>query len=260
MADSEAYYANDGAFYIGQTPPQAKPVRSIVRNVKGWGSVLGFSGTNMRYVTITKSKFFNNALGIAPNALDSEKYPPAEDNIITDNDIFWNNFQFWKGAPFAQPHEGSTGALAPAGTGIILLGGRGNRIENNRFFGNFLAGIVMIDGILLQDPENQDAVSLDRNTIRNNEFGKGGTDLNGRAFVYDGSGSDNCFSGNTGAETTFPADASRFPACPYSGSNVVSGSDRATMLGWIGQNAVSAWATHPHPAMKGYKPLETWTK
>ena len=26
MADSEAYYANDGAFYIGQTPPQAKPL------------------------------------------------------------------------------------------------------------------------------------------------------------------------------------------------------------------------------------------
>src|SRR3954467_14644964 len=35
MLNSEAYYVNDGAFYIGQTPPQAKPIRSIVRNVSG---------------------------------------------------------------------------------------------------------------------------------------------------------------------------------------------------------------------------------
>ena len=54
MANSEAYYDNDAGFYIGQTPQQAKPIRSIVRNVDGWGNPIGFSGTNMRYVTITK--------------------------------------------------------------------------------------------------------------------------------------------------------------------------------------------------------------
>ena len=30
MRDSEAYYNNDAGFYIGQTPAQAKPMRSIV--------------------------------------------------------------------------------------------------------------------------------------------------------------------------------------------------------------------------------------
>ena len=99
MLNSEAYYANDGAFYIGQTPPQAKPVRTIVSNVAGWGSPLGFSATNMRYVTITKSRFYNNAAGIVPNALDSEKFPPPEDNVIVDNDIFWNNFNYHQGKP-----------------------------------------------------------------------------------------------------------------------------------------------------------------
>ena len=99
ILNSEAYYVNDGAFYIGQTPPQAKPIRTIVRNVSGWGSPLGFSATNMRYVTITKSRFYNNAIGIAPNALDTEKYPPAEENVIIDNDIFWNNFNFHQGKP-----------------------------------------------------------------------------------------------------------------------------------------------------------------
>src|SRR3954471_17942097 len=122
MLNSEAYYVNDGAFYSGQTPPQAKPIRTVVKNVSGWGSPLGFSATNMRYVTITKSRFFNNALGIAPNALDSEKFPPAEDNVIIDNDIFWNNFNFHRGAPFPKPTAGSTGDIVPVGTGVILLG------------------------------------------------------------------------------------------------------------------------------------------
>src|SRR5918995_251164 len=61
ILNSEAYYVNDGAFYIGQTPPQVNAVRTIVRNVEGWGSPIGFSATNMRYVTITKSRFYNNA-------------------------------------------------------------------------------------------------------------------------------------------------------------------------------------------------------
>ena len=30
-------------FYIGQTPPQDKPMQTIVRNVDGWGSPIGFS-------------------------------------------------------------------------------------------------------------------------------------------------------------------------------------------------------------------------
>jgi plastocyanin len=256
MADSEAYYVNDGAFYIGQTPPQAKPIRSLVRNVSGWGSALGFSGTNMRYVTITKSRFFNNALGIAPNALDSEKYPPAEDNVIVDNDIFWNNFDFHKGAPFPQPKAGSTADIVPIGTGIILLGGRGNRVENNRIFGNFLTGVALIDGILLQ--KNPDAISLDNNQLTGNQFGAGGSDVNGRDIAYDGSGNGNCFSGNQLSAPTFPADPARFPACPFSAANGLSNDDRATMLSWVGENALTAWNHHAHPARKGVTPLEVY--
>ena len=139
ILDSEAYYVNDGAFYIGQTPPQDKPKRTMVRNVEGWGSPIGFSATNMRYVTITKSRFYNNAIGIVPNALDSEKFPPPEGNAIVDNEIFWNNFNFHEGKPpFTPPAPQATGNLVPIGTGILLLGGRDHLIENNRIYGNFL--------------------------------------------------------------------------------------------------------------------------
>ena len=92
MTNDEAYYNTDAGFYIGQTPVQVKPKTTIVKNISSWGNILGWSGTNMRYVTITKSFFFNNATGLVPNALVSELFPPEEDNVITDTDIYWNNY------------------------------------------------------------------------------------------------------------------------------------------------------------------------
>jgi len=253
ILNSEAYYVNDGSFYIGQTPPQDKPVRTLVKNISGWGSPLGFSATNMRYVTITKSRFYNNALGIAPNALDSEKYPPAEDNVIIDNDIFWNNFNFHKGKPpFAVRQEG-TAALAPVGTGILLLGGRGNRIENNRIFGNYLTGVAAVEGVLLKDGSASRALS--NNVIQNNQFGLGGTDLNGYDISFDGNGTNNCFA-MAGVTSTFPTDGSTFAGC--GATNAFNKDVQNAMLGWIGENSTKVWKQHPHPAKPGFTPLEVF--
>jgi parallel beta-helix repeat protein len=251
ILNSEAYYVNDGAFYIGQTPPQTSPIRTMVRNVKGWGSPLGFSATNMRYVTITKSKFFNNALGIAPNALDGEKYPPAEDNVIIDNDIFWNNFNFHEGNPPFAKRDTGVAALAPVGTGIILLGGRGNRIENNRIHGNYLAGVIAVESILVE--KTPEARVLRNNVIQNNTWGLNGTDLNGHDVMYDGSGTNNCF---TGATSTFPEDGSTFAGC--GATNAFSAAVQGTMLGWAGPGALNGWVKRPHPAITGYTPLEVF--
>jgi parallel beta helix pectate lyase-like protein len=248
MLNSEAYYVNDGAFYIGQTPPQDKPVQSLVRNVTGWGSPIGFSATNMRYVTITKSRFYNNGTGIVPNALDSEKFPPPEDNVITDNDIFWNNFNFHKGKPPFPVREEGTAALVPVGTGILLFGGRGNRVENNRIYGNFLGGVAAIDGFLVT--KTPEAVSLDRNTVRGNQFGLNGTDTNGYDIVYDGSGSQNCF---TLAPTDTVLDRSTLSPC--TGKNPFNSATRTQMVQWTGEGAVSGWKMHDHPPKKGIKPL-----
>jgi hypothetical protein len=251
ILNSEAYHVNDGAFYIGQTPPQDKPKQTLVRNVDGWGSPIGFSATNMRYVTITKSRFYNNAVGIVPNALDSEKFPPDEHNVIVDNDIFWNNLNFHEGDPPFEPRETGTAALVPIGTGILLLGGRDHRIEDNRIFGNFLGGVAAIDSILLPDPATN---TLDRNVIRDNAFGRGGTDINGYDVVYDGSGSDNCFTLGA-SDTTFPEDRSTVGFCA-TGKNLFSKPAQDQMVAWIGANALNGWKRHAHPPYKGFKPLE----
>jgi hypothetical protein len=253
MLNSEAYYVNDGAFYIGQTPPQDKPKPSLVKNVRGWGSPIGFSATNMRYVTITKSRFYNNAVGIVPNALDSEKFPPPEKNVITGNEIFWNNFNFHKGKPPFRVRDEGTAALVPIGTGILLLGGRGHLIENNRIYGNYLGGVAAIDSILL--PEDSPARSLDDNTVRNNAFGLGGADTNGYDLVYDGSGSDNCFT-LAATDTTFPANRSTFANC---GNGPVLASAREQMLKWTAEGALTGWRSPTgHPPKPGYTPIEVF--
>jgi hypothetical protein len=248
MLNSEAFYVNDGAFYIGQTPPQDKPIQTLVRNVDGWGSPIGFSATNMRYVTITKSRFYNNAVGIVPNALDSEKFPPPEDNVITDNEIFWNNFNFHQGNPPFEVRDSGTAALVPIGTGILLLGSRDTRVENNRIYGNFLGGFAALDSFLV--PKNPEAAELRGNTLRNNAFGLNGTDTNGLDVVYSGNGTDNCFT--IGATDTA---LDRSTLSPCSGKNTFSQSAQDQMLSWAGENATKGWKMHDHPPKKGIKPL-----
>ncbi len=260
MSDSEAFYANDGAFYIGQTPPQDKPRRSIVSNLDGWGSVVGFSGTNMRYVTITKSRFYNNGVGIAPNSLSSEKYPPEEDNVMRDNDIFWNNFNYYKRTPFAKRRTATGDFPYPTGVGVFLLGGRRNLLEGNRIFGNYLAGVAGAEALTLSD-EDVAAKALEDNAVRGNSFGLNGTDRNGRDIVFEGGGKGNCFAGNIGVESVVPADRSTMPECPFTGENPFVEAVRTEAIGWVTQpDKEASWIKYQHAARSGVNPpLEHWS-
>jgi hypothetical protein len=260
MSNSEAFYHNDAGFYVGQTPPQTRPKRTTIKNVVSWGNVLGYSGTNSRYVTITKSKFFNNGVGLVPNVLESEKFMPHEDNAIVDNDIFWNNFNYYAGAPF-KIQASATGGLYPVGTGVLLFGGKTTRVEDNRFYGNWLVGYGAVSQFLLK-PENTAFGLLEGNQVRNNTFGlAGGADKNGRDLFYDGSGSANCFEGNATQSPNVPADNSTIAACPKTDANAFNEAARNEGLSWVGDSTHEAfWVKGGgHTAIEGITPLEHWT-
>lgn len=140
----------------------------------------------MHYVTITKSDWYNNGLGIVPNALASEKYAPPSDNVIASNRIFWNNFNYYAGAPFKLRPETTGDTPYPVGTGMLLFGSQDTLVEKNRVYGNWLAGFGAVEQVLLageKDPKLQEAAVLRSNTVRDNRFGLGGDDLNGRDMV-----------------------------------------------------------------------------
>jgi hypothetical protein len=258
MRRDTAAWNNDSGFYVGQTPKQTKPVRTILSDLVSYGNVLGYSGTNSRYVTITKSKWFNNGLGIVPNALDSEKLPPPEENVITDNDIFWNNFDYYKGAPFKLRPPATGDVPYPTGVGVLLFGGRNNKITNNRIFGNYLLGAGMIEQFLLKNPDDGTLVG---NEITGNQFGLNGTDLNGRDIGYDGNGTGNCVSDNTGAASVTPEDGHTLVPCPFGGANTFDEAARNTAVGWaIAPDQETNWIRHDHAPQGDIKPLEIFSK
>jgi hypothetical protein len=193
-----------------------------------------------------------------PNALDSEKWAPPEDNVITDNDIYWNNFNYYRGAPFTLDRANTEGVPFPVGIGVFLFGGRRTLIENNRIFGNYMSGVAMFQQVLLKQV---DAQSLEGNVVMHNEFGKGGTDPNGRDLFYDGDGSGNCFSDNTGVRVTLPDDPEMFPACPMSGANKFDAHAQETAINWtVGDPTHEAnWIVSPHTTIAGRDALEHWT-
>ena len=217
-------------------------------------------GTNSRYVTITKSKWFNNGVGIVPNALDSEKFPPPEENVITDNDIFWNNFDYYKGAPFKLRPPATGDVPYPTGVGVLLFGGRNNTITNNRIYGNWLLGAGMIEQFLLKNPDDGTLVG---NQITDNQFGLNGTDLNGRDIGYDGNGSGNCVSGQhrRGLDHARRT-AARSSPCPFAGAeHVQRGSPQHGRR--LGDRARPVGQLHPPrprgPAGQRIKPMEIYS-
>jgi hypothetical protein len=258
ILNSEAFFNKDAGFYIGQTPKQTKPRRSIVRGIRSWGNAIGWSGTNMRYVTISSSEFFNNGIGMLPNALDSEKFPPADENVISDNDIFWNNFNYYRGSPFKPKQFGGHYNLPP-GLGLVLLGANNTTVQGNRIFGNYLSGFGMIIDFALT--KRTDLAQPIGNQITGNDFGLGGNDLNGRDLAYDGTGKLNCFQDNVLRSPTVPADGNTFATCPGPDPNHQDSTVLDEGLRWLNdKNHETYWLKHPHAAHKGYKPLEHWTK
>jgi hypothetical protein len=276
MTKSTGYGQGDSAYYIGETPHEAHPKWTSLDHLKAYENVLGYSGTNSKYVNIHDSDFFNNGIGLVPNTLDSEKFEPTSNGIIQNNNIFWNNFDYYLPTSKVKTVSdglGSVGTLTlnyPIGIGVTLFGATGWKVKNNNIFGNFKWGVAMFS-----DPFNagDDAISTN-NQVKNNKMGRSGSDKNQFDFWVDGSGSGNCFSGN-GAGATFDPSGSAtqaylYPTCPApappaSGSGT-SGGDGDQVGELIGYDATPtadphpekmecSWVKHSHPAFKGYHAL-----
>ncbi len=233
IINSEGWGHGDSTVYIGETPCdewdwsnkdevnepcQAKPKWTLVKNIKAWGNPLGYSGTNSKYVKITDSMWFNNGAGIVPNTLDSEKFEPTGDLIIENNDIMWNNYNYY------QPDSGYNNVIGngnPIGVGVMLYGSDGVTVRNNRIFGQEKWGAATFSGPELFGVNDDDDAKNLNNKFIDNQMGRNGEDENALDFFNDFSGGGNCWSGNTAAgDVTFaPGNGSVpistiYPACP----------------------------------------------
>jgi hypothetical protein len=306
MVNSAGYREGDSAFYVGETPCdnrnwtdhgsnpapcQKKPQWTLLKNDRGYENVLGYSGTNSKYVRIVESAFYNNGAGIVPNTLDSEGFEPNGWNIIERNDVFWNNYNYFlAGSKFKTVSEG-LGELGgqtvnyPTGVGIVLYGGDGNVVRRNKVFGNFKWGIASFSGPGETFVANQgnDAKNVN-NQITENTMGREGADPNGEYdFWNDDTGGGNCWGGNNLIATYAPGNgsvplSSIYPTCPQphvTADSVPSLNTKAglqvilselgnpkTILGYAGssppQNQQCSWVRRvaSHPPFQNYKPIE----
>jgi hypothetical protein len=308
MVNSAGYHHGDSAFYVGETPCdsgawtnhgivpppkpcQRKPKWTLLKNDTSYENVLGYSGTNSKYVKIVESAFFNNGAGIVPNTLDSEGYEPNGWNIIERNDVFWNNYNYFlSGAKFhtVSPGLGNVGGSTvnyPTGVGIVLYGAADTVVRKNNVFGNYKWGIASFSGPgeLFVANVGDDAKNIN-NEVVENTMGREGADPNGEFdFWNDNTGGGNCWGANSPGATFAPGNgktpiATIYPACPQAEVladqvrslnisdglqiNLAEESDPRTILGYAGstppQNQQCSWVRRvaSHPAFEKFKPVE----
>jgi hypothetical protein len=257
MTYSTGYGHGDSAFYVGQTPTQDKPVRTLLSHLTAYENVLGYSGTNSKYVDIRDSEWFNNGAGIVPNTLKSEKFPPASDGTITENLVYWNNFNYFKANSKVKPLPAATDELNyPTGVGVVLFGVTNWKVRANAIFGNFMWGVFNVS-----DPTYTPATNHN-NQVTYNLMGAAFDDANGVDFMAEGSGSGNCWEHNSDGATFDPGDqpnAVLYPSC--SGNSTPSTSDEAQLreiLRYLmqGEGQENSWKKHPHPARPDRKPID----
>jgi hypothetical protein len=281
FSNSEGWGHGDSPYYVGATPFQDDPKTMTIKNVEAYENVLGYSGTNSKYVVIKNSDFYNNGIGLVPNTLDSEPFEPTGDSVIKDNNIFWNNFNYFLPGSGVETVSNGLGELAPGlilqyptGLGVALFGADGWTVKDNQIFGNFKWGVAEFS-----DPFNTDFDAISQNNqVINNEMGRNGTDTNAVDFWVDGSGSKNCFAGND-SSTLSPApddsatNAQLYPStcpapdvAPNPGATGTSDGNAALvneLLGYVlsseanpPENQECSWTQHSHPKFENFEPVD----
>ena len=263
MTHSVGFGNGDSAFYVGGTPFEKKPVETFIDHDVAYENILGYSGTNSKYVTIEDGQFYNNGTGIAPNTLATEPFEPTQDGVIKNNLVFWNNFDYYRKTSPVKTVSSGVGPdriQYPVGVGVLIFGGTGWVVKDNSIFGNFLIGASTVS-----DPTNSSGKAINvGNQFIDNKMGTAMHDTNGADFFNDGSGHGSCFDDN-GTVTLYHAadapDSQLYPTCPATtGTGTTVGDpDQEVVVAQIVSQTTGQekfWHVHKHPARPGVKPFE----
>jgi hypothetical protein len=99
------------------------PCDAVIADVLAEHNALGYSGTNAGgNLAVVNSEWRENLAGIVPNTLDSEPFAPQRDALIAGNHVHHNNS--------TTVDEKDFGSI-PFGIGIVVAGGRDDRIVGN---------------------------------------------------------------------------------------------------------------------------------
>ena len=287
---------NDSGIYLGACQEcKAKINKATMEN-----NALGYSGSNAGgRLVIENSVFKGNAVGIAPNSENPSDPPPPQDgecnrpNIenpnptptITKTDIprctILKHNLITENGNLSAPVNGST-EVAPWGVGVELPGDYADLVENNTITNNPNNGVLAFEYPNPFPPGPETIFfQLAGNRVSNNKFAGNGNnpspELTGSQFTGDlsmlsdyaeafggppSTSNNNCASGNSFADQTFPANIQGTWGCnhkttPNPGGGPAAGVYLLTLIGEakairelsppVGQPAPPAQPTMPNP-------------
>ena len=200
---------DETAIFVGQSTNV-----TIAQN-KSYANVIGLEVENSTDVTLDKNHVYNNAVGIMCLLVPGRIIKESSGLVLTQNQVRENNHP-----NFSSPPEMES--VLPSGIGILLLGidnavVQGNHVMDNRFTGIAVVSTLIMAALANLPPEafadiepNPDGVKVISNVAKNNGFAPpAGLPLPGVDLLWDGSGSNNCWSRNV-YDTSYPA---ALPAC-----------------------------------------------
>jgi parallel beta-helix repeat protein len=209
IEDCEASGHSDTGIYVGQSSDVS------ISNNEAHDNVNGIEIENCTNVTAEKNHSYHNVVGIMSVLLPDLVKKVSSNIVISKNVVEDNNHE-----NFA--HEGELESFVPSGSGILVVGSDNTLVSDNKVSGHQFVGIAVVSTLILAalnptstetfaDIEpNPDGVKVIGNHLENNGYNPPqGLPLPGVDLLWDGSGSNNCWSKNH-YSTSFPAD---LPAC-----------------------------------------------
>lgn len=194
---------SDAGIYVGLS--ENVDIRTSVAH----GNVNGFEIENSSDIRATANEAYGNTAGILVVLLPGLPVKAASGILVAGNRVYDNNLQ-----NFAHPDD--IAAAVPRGSGILVVGTdrtrvEGNDVHGNEFIGIGVASLELVALLAGLPPEaidvepNPDGARIRDNTVLNN--GSNPPDLGlgipGVDLLWDGTGADNCWAGNT-FTTSFP--------------------------------------------------------
>src|SRR6266487_676396 len=200
----------DTGIYIGQSNTIELNFNTANANVNG------LEIENCSNVTATKNQSYNNVAGMLVVLLPSLTTKTSANIMISHNHVYNNNH-----VNFSEPGGGFEN-FVPSGSGILVVGTDQTAVQNNNVSDNHFVGIATVSTLLLgslagippaafADIEpNPDGTKILSNVLNNNGSAPpSGIPLPGVDLLWDGSGTNNCWTNNH-YKSSFP---SILPSC-----------------------------------------------
>ena len=200
---------SDTGIYVGQSTNVA------INHSEAYANENGIEIENCSNVIAEKNHSYNNVAGMLVILLPGLQVKEPSGIMLSKNQVENNNH-----VNFAPPGGGFE-SVVPSGCGILIVGTDKTIAQDNQVTGNNFTGIAVVSTIRLGalaglPPEafadiepNPDGTRIVHNTVTGNGTVNPGLPLPAVDLLWDGSGTDNCWSKNTYGSSYPPT----LPAC-----------------------------------------------